>query len=214
MSDDSSNLYVYGITEQTAIQTEVEGVYGASSLRSVDYKSLSALTCPIDTTEPERTDEAVAAHDDVLRTVVERDDVQTVVPMGFGMAFKNARTLKGVMRGARRAFRKALNDVEGCVELGLKVVDPADGSADPDALRATLDAELDPLSVGQTDDDLFSDRLVANRSYLVEQADRGAFDDAVETVEAAHEEMLIKYTGPWAPYNFVDIHVGAEASGR
>jgi hypothetical protein len=148
----------------------------------------------------------------VLRTVIERDDVQTVVPMGFGMAFKNARTLKGVMRGARRAFRKALNDVEGCVELGLKVVDPADGSADPGALRATLDSELDPLSVGQTDDDLFSDRLVANRSYLVEQADREAFDDAVETVEAAHEAMLVKYTGPWAPYNFVDIRVGAEAS--
>jgi Gas vesicle synthesis protein GvpL/GvpF. len=212
MSDDSSNLYVYGITEQTAIEMAVDGVYGASTLQTVDYKSLSALTCPIDTTEPERTDEAVAAHDDVLRTVIERDDVQTVVPMGFGMAFKNARTLKGVMRGARRAFRKAFNDVEGCVELGLKVVDPADGSADPGALRTTLDAELDPLSVGQTDDDLFSDRLVANRSYLVEQADRDAFDDAVETVEATHEAMLVNYTGPWAPYNFVDIRVGAEAS--
>jgi hypothetical protein len=212
MTEDSSNLYVYGITEQTDIETTIDGVDGASTLRTVDYRSLSALTSDIDTTDPERSDEAVTTHDEVLRTVVQRDDVRTVVPMGFGMAFKNARTLKGVMRGAQRAFRKALNDVEGCVELGVKLVDPADGTTDPDALRTTLDETLDPLSVGQTDDDLFSDRLVANRSYLVEQTERDAFDDAIETIEANYENALVKYTGPWAPYNFVDIQIGAEAS--
>lgn len=212
MSDDNSNLYVYGITEQTDIEMEVDGVYGASTLGTVDYRSHSALTSRIDTTEPERSDEAVATHDDVLRAVVERDDVQTVVPMGFGMAFKNARTLKGVMRGAQRAFRKALNDVEGCVELGVKMVDPADGAADAGELRGTLEEELDPLSAGQTEDDLFSDRLIANRSYLVEQDQRDAFDEAVDRLETVNEDVLVKYTGPWAPYNFVDIHIGAEAS--
>lgn len=212
MSDNNSNLYVYGITEQTDIEMEVDGVSGASTLRTVDYRSLSALTSRVDTTEPERSDEAVATHDDVLRAVVKRDDVRTVVPMGFGMAFKNARTLKGVMRGAQRAFRKALNDVEGCVELGIKVVDPAEGATDADALQGALDDELDPLSAGQTEDDLFSDRLIANRSYLVEQDQRKAFDEAIETLETTHEDVLVKYTGPWAPYNFVDIRIGAEAS--
>jgi hypothetical protein len=212
MSDDNSNLYVYGIIEQTDIEMEVDGVYGASTLGTVDYRSHSALTSEIDTTEPERSDEAVATHDDVLRSVVERDDIQTVVPMGFGMAFKNARTLKGVMRGAQRAFRKALNDVEGCVELGVKMVDPADGATDADELRGLLEDELDPLSAGQTEDDLFSDRLIANRSYLVEQDQRDDFDEAVDRLEAANEDVLVKYTGPWAPYNFVDIHIGAEAS--
>lgn len=212
MSDSNSNLYVYGITEQTDIEMDVDGVAGAATLYTVDYDPLSALVSDIDTTEPDRSDEAVTTHDEVLRTVIERDDVRTVVPMGFGMAFKNARTLKGVMRGARRAFRKALNDVEACVELGVKVVDPADGTVDADALQAALDDRLEPLSVGQTDDDLFSDRLLANRSYLVEQDEREAFDDALEAIEAEYEEALVKYTGPWAPYNFVDIHVGAEAS--
>lgn len=212
MSDSDSNIYVYGITEQTDIEMDIDGVGGASTLYTVDYDPLSALVSDIDTTEPDRSDEAVTTHDGVLRSVIERDDVRTVVPMGFGMAFKNARTLKGVMRGAQRAFRKALNDVEGCVELGVKVVDPADGSTDGDVLRAVLDAELEPLSVGQTDDDLFSDRLLANRSYLVEQDEREAFDDAIEAIEADHEDALVKYTGPWAPYNFVDIRIGAEAS--
>jgi hypothetical protein len=209
---DTPNLYVYGITEQTDIELTVDGVGGESVLRTVEYRSLVALVTDIDTTDPDRSDEAVAAHDSVLQTVIERDDVETVVPMGFGMAFKNARTLKGVMRGARRALRKALNDVEGCVELGVKLVGPAEEMADTDELRDRLESELAPLSVGQTDDDLFSDRLVANRSYLVEQDQRDAFDDAIDAINAGYEDVLVKYTGPWAPYNFVDIRIGAEAS--
>jgi hypothetical protein len=209
---DTPNLYVYGITEQTDIELTVDGVGGESVLRTVEYRSLVALVTDIDTTDPDRSDEAVAAHDSVLQTVIERDDVETVVPMGFGMAFKNARTLKGVMRGARRALRKALNDVEGCVELGVKLVGPAEEMADTDELRDRLESELAPLSVGQTDDDLFSDRLVANRSYLVEQDQRDAFDDAIDAIDAGYEDVLVKYTGPWAPYNFVDIRIGAEAS--
>ncbi len=212
MSKDSSNLYVYGITEQTDLETTIDGVHGASTLGTVDYRSLSALTSGIDTTEPERSDEAVERHDEVLRMAVNHDDVRTVVPMGFGMAFKNARTLKGVMRGAQRAFRKALNDVEGCVELGVKMVDPADGPTDAESLRAALEETLEPLSVGQTDDDLFSDRLIVNRSYLVEQDQRDAFDDAIDEIETTYEDTLVKYTGPWAPYHFVDIQIGAEAS--
>lgn len=212
MSDSDTNLYVYGMTEQTDIEMTVDGVAGASTLYTVDYGPLSALVSDIDTTDPERTDGAAKAHDDVLRSAIERDDIRTVVPMGFGMAFKNARTLKGVMRGAQRAFRKALDDVEGCVELGVKVVAPSDGGADVEALRTTLDETLSPHSLGQTDDDLFSDRLVVNRSYLVEQSSRDAFDDAVEAIETEYEDALVKYTGPWAPYNFVDIRVGAEAS--
>ena len=212
MSENTTNLYVYGITEQTDLEMTVQGVGEASTLRTVEYRSLAALTSEVDTTDPERTDEAVAAHDDVLRSALTHDDIQTVVPMGFGMAFNNARTLKSVMRGARRAFRKALNDVEGCVELGLKAVAPANGSTDGDALRARLEETLDPLSAGQTDDDLFSDRLIVNRSYLVEQDSREEFDDAVERIKTEFDDTRLNYTGPWAPYNFVDIQIGAEAS--
>lgn len=212
MSDSNSNVYVYGITEQTDIEMDIDGVGDASTLYTVDYGPLSALVSDIDTTDPERSDDAVSTHDDVLRSAIERDDIQTVVPMGFGMAFKNARTLKGVMRGAQRAFRKALNDVEGCVELGLKVVKPDDGSVDRDALQEALDDSLGSLSVGETDDDLFSEHLLANRSYLVEQEQRPEFDDAVEMIEAEFDTAIVQYTGPWAPYNFVDIRIGAEAS--
>jgi len=205
----SDNLYTYGIVEQEEIDLDIDGVGGADSVHTVNYRTLSAVVSEIDTTEPEQTDEAVERHNEVLQAVINYDDGRTVVPMSFGMAFKNARTLKGVMRGARRALRSALNDIEGTVELGVKLV--ATGDTEPrEAVRTDVADRLSAESVNETDDDLFSDRLILNRSYLVERSNRDAFDEAVDAVKTAHDGVTVQYTGPWPPYNFVDIHIGAE----
>jgi hypothetical protein len=205
-----SHVYAYGIVEQEDLELAVDGVGGADRAYTVDYRSLSAIVSDIDTTDPERTDEAVETHNEVLQAVLEYDGGRTVVPMGFGMAFKNTRTLKGVIRGGRRAFRKALNDVEGTVELGVKLVASGDVTVDREAVREAVDGRLSAIAVDGTDGDLFSDRLVLNRSYLVDREDRDAFDDAVDEIEATHDDLLVQYTGPWAPYSFVDIRIGAE----
>ena len=201
-------MYAYGVLEQQDLSLSVDGVEGASDLYAIDYKGLSVAVTDVDTTDVERTDENVQAHDDVLQTILTHDGGRTIVPMGFGMAFKNARTLKGVVRGARRAFRKALNDIEGTVELGVKLV--STGDDDPENLDAIRDA-LSAVAVNETDDDLFSDRLLLNRSYLVAREDQDAFGDVIDDIEADHgDAVLVKYTGPFAPYSFVDIQIGAE----
>lgn len=205
----SEHIYVYGVVEQQDLSLDIDGVDGADELYTVDYRTLSALVSDVDTTDPERSDENVEAHNDVLQQVIEHDGGRTVVPMGFGMAFKNTRTLKGVMRGARRAFRKALNDIEGTVELGVKLVDTGD-AVDHGAARTDVAERLGALAVEDTDDDLFSDALVLNRSYLVKRSERDAFDDEIDAIEADYPELTVQYTGPWAPYNFVDIQIGAE----
>jgi len=129
--------------------------------------------------------------------------------MQYGMAFKNERTLKRVLRESRPAFRRALREVEGKVELGLKVLSEADATVDGDAVRATVDERFEELAIGVSEDDRFSDRLLVNRSFLVDRDDRDAFDDAVGEFEDDHEELTVQYTGPWAPYHFVDIDIGA-----
>lgn len=204
-----AKLYAYGVIHQEdSIDLSVEGVHGGS-VYTVDYRSLSAVVSDIDEEDPERTDEAVEAHNEVLGAVMEYDDGRTVVPMQFGMVFKDGRTLKGVMRGASRAFRKALNEIDGTVELGVKLV--ATGGDVDEAAVADAAQQLTEIAVNETDDDLFSDRLLLNRSYLVDRDDVEAFNDAVEEIETAFDEQLtVQYTGPWAPYNFVDIRIGAE----
>ncbi|SDY65410.1 gas vesicle protein GvpF [Halopenitus persicus] len=206
----SENLYTYGIIKQQDLELDVEGVAGADRIYTVDYKTLSAVVSEIDTTDPERTDEDVEAHNTVLQEVLEYDGGHTVVPMSFGMAFKNARTLKGVLRGARRALRSTLNDIEGTVELGVKILAPADDAVPQDDVQATVTNQLADLSINETENDLFTDRLIVNKSYLVDRDKRDAFDSAIDDVEAEHDDLTIQYTGPWPPYNFVDIHIGAE----
>ena len=210
----SENLYTYGIIEQEDLELDVEGVAGADRIYTVDYKNVSAVVSDIDTTEPDRTDEDVEAHNTVLQHVLEYDGGRTVVPMSFGMAFKNERTLKGVLRGARRALRSTLNDIEGTVELGVKILAPADNAVPQEDIQATVTDQLTELSINETENDLFTDRLIVNKSYLVDRDQRDAFDAAIDEIEAEYDdELTIKYTGPWPPYNFVDIHIGAEQQG-
>ncbi|MGA9402946.1 GvpL/GvpF family gas vesicle protein [Haladaptatus sp.] len=206
----SSNRYVYGVVEKNDFEFDTDAVAGGDRVYTVTYRTLSAVVSDIDTTEPERTDEDSKRHDEVLREVLERDDVDAVVPMQFGMAFKDNRTLKSVLRGARRAFTKALNEVDGHVELGVKIVVGEDDEVDREAIREDVGERLSDIAESETEDDLFSDRLALNRSYLVATDDREAFDDAVGELREEYDELTVQYTGPWAPYNFVDIHIGAQ----
>ena len=204
----SDHVYAYGVLEKQDLSLTVDGVEGATDLYTVDYKRLSVAVTDIETTDVERSDENVQAHDDVLQTILTHDDGRTIVPMSFGMAFKNARTLKGVVRGARRAFRKALNDIDGTVELGVKLVSAEDGDV-PD-LENVRD-RLSTAAINETDDDLFSDRLLLNRSYLVAREKQAAFGEIIDDIEEEYgDALMVKYTGPFAPYSFVDIQIGAE----
>lgn len=206
----SEKRYVYGIIEAEPLELDVDGVNGADTAYTVEYQKHAAVVSDIETMDPEQTDENATAHDEVLRTVMTHGDGRTVVPMQFGMVFESNRALKNVLRSGRLAFTRALRKVSGNVELGVKAVAPEDGDVDTEALRDTAEAELDPLSVNVAEGDQFSDRLVLNRSYLVERENQAAFDDAVDRVREADEAATIQYSGPWAPYNFVDIEIGVK----
>lgn len=203
-------LYAYGVIEREDVEFETDGVNGAERAYTVGYQTLSALVTDIDTVEPEQSDENTRAHDEVLQQLLQYDGGRTVVPMQYGMAFKNARTLKSVLREARPAFTRALREVEDDVELGLKVLTEEDADVDEEAIREEVTERFDERAISVTSDDLFSDRLIVNRSFLIDRDERDAFDRAVGEFEDDHEELLVQYTGPWAPYNFVDIEIGAQ----
>ncbi|ERH04824.1 MAG: gas vesicle synthesis protein GvpL/GvpF [Halorubrum sp. J07HR59] len=211
----STNVYTYGIIEQESLELSVEGVAGADSVYTVDHRSLSAVVSDIETTEPDRTDEAVETHNNVLQQILEYDGGRTVVPMSFGMGFKDTRTLKGVLRGARPTIESTLEKISGTVELGVKIIAPATGRLSRNAVKSTATELFSAASINETDNDLFTDRLIVNKSYLVDRDHREAFDDAVDEIEAEYgDTVTIQYTGPWPPYNFVDIRIGADQGGR
>jgi hypothetical protein len=203
-----NHLYTYGVVDDEEFELDLSGVEGGTPIRTVQYRTLSAIVSDIDTLEPERSDENVRAHDEVLRDVIEAGDGRTVVPMQFGMVFKTGRTLKSVLRSGRRAFRKALIDVDGMVELGIKVVVDEGETVDETTLQDIAD-RLTAAAERDVENDLFSDRLVLNRSYLVDYDDQESFSDVVQAIRDDYDDLSVQYSGPWAPYNFVDIEIGA-----
>ncbi|WP_224270100.1 GvpL/GvpF family gas vesicle protein [Haloprofundus salinisoli] len=201
-------LYAYGVTNDGSFEVDLTGVDNATPVYTVDYRRYSAIVSDIETMEPEQTDENARLHDDVLQTLIED---RTVVPMRFGMTFKNGRALKGVLRGGQRAFRRALMNVDGKVELGVKLVTEEGVDVDREAVRKDVTERLGEVSDERAENDLFSDRLVVNDSYLVAHEDREAFNEVMGDLTEAYEgELKVQYTGPWAPYNFVDIEIEAQ----
>lgn len=205
----SDKLYAYGVTQDAGdLALDETGVDGADDIYTVSHGPLAAVVSAIDEQDPDRSDENVRAHDDVLRALLV-DAERTVVPMQFGMVFDGKRPLKNILRSGRPTFSRSLNDIEGTYELGVKVVVDEDERVDREAVETTVDERLSAASVGTVENDLFSDRLVVNRSYLVERDERETFDEAVTALDEEYESLTFQYTGPWAPYNFVDIAIEA-----
>ena len=207
----SEHLYAYGVVESEEFELDVEGVAGATSAYTVSHGPFAAVVTDIDTMDPDLSDENARAHDDVLQTVLVADGGRTVVPMQFGSVFKNSRTLKNVLRGGRRAFTKSLREIDGLAEFGVKLIVDEDTSVDAAEIRTDAGEQFAAASVQESENDLFSERLIMNRSYLVERDERTAFNEAVDTVTDDYGDVLaVQYTGPWPPYNFVDIEIGAQ----
>lgn len=207
---EGSPIYVYGVIEQEDIEFETDGVNGADTAYTVSHPPVSAVVSDIDTVEPAQSEENVRAHNEVLQDVLHYDGGRTIVPMQFGMAFKDTAMLSNLLEEAGPEFARTLREVDGKVELGLKVITPADVNVDESAIRAEVADRFDDLAVATERGDQFSDRLVVNRSFLVDRDDQEAFNQAVGGFEEANEDLLVQYTGPWPPYNFVDIQIGAK----
>jgi hypothetical protein len=55
------------------------------------------------------------------------------------------------------------------------------------------------------------DRMLLNAAFLVHRDEEREFDEAVREVSRRYEPLLtFRYTGPWPPYNFVNIKLKLE----
>jgi hypothetical protein len=52
--------------------------------------------------------------------------------------------------------------------------------------------------------------MILNAAFLVARDREEEFDARVKEVAARHEHLSFKYTGPWPPYNFVNIRLKLE----
>jgi hypothetical protein len=57
------------------------------------------------------------------------------------------------------------------------------------------------------------DRMIMNAAFLVAREREPAFDERIKVMGSRYDELTFRYTGPWPPYNFVNIRLKLERSG-
>ena len=76
---------------------------------------------------------------------------------------------------------------------------------------ADVHEALKPVAVASRSNKVIGDRMILNAAFLVERAHERSFDEKVKDISRRYEEMLtLKYTGPWPPYNYVNIKLKLE----
>jgi hypothetical protein len=67
------------------------------------------------------------------------------------------------------------------------------------------------VCVASRDNQPIGDKMIMNAAFLVEREREAEFDSAVNKIARKYGQRLkFKYTGPWPPYNFVNIRLKLE----
>ena len=69
---------------------------------------------------------------------------------------------------------------------------------------------LRDVSVASRSNKPIGDRMIMNAAFLVARDTENAFDARVKEIGSRYDKLTFKYTGPWPPYNFVNIRLKLE----
>jgi hypothetical protein len=69
---------------------------------------------------------------------------------------------------------------------------------------------LRDVSVASRSNKPIGDRMIMNAAFLVARDMEQAFDARVKDIGQRYDKLTFKYTGPWPPYNFVNIRLKLE----
>jgi hypothetical protein len=178
---------------------------------TVTYRDIAAVVSDSPMKNYEITDDNIRRHESVLRRVMKE---HTVAPVEFGTTIKNERILRRLLRKAHDSIKECLKLVDDMVELGVKAilneetvfVDHKKREECVSDILRSLNTRAKQAVTG----DLFSDRLLLNASYLVKKEDVNEFSNKLRNLKEKYSMLKLLYSGPWAPFNFVYIKIGAE----
>lgn len=180
-----------------------------SEVYAISYKDVSAVVSDTPLTEYQPTEENIKTHNEVVNLVMKG---YPLIPMAFGMAFKNKETLFSVLERGYEAIKQILALVDNKIELGVKIILPKElteflSNEEKNELASKFFNLLKTKSSEAVNDNLFSERLLLNASFLVEKNQVEEFSKEVGNIEKTLTSK-IQYTGPWPPYNFAKINIG------
>jgi hypothetical protein len=163
------------------------------------------------------------AHEGVVEALMSGGPV---LPTRFGTSLGGEADLCRLLVARRAPLRRALREVRGCVELGVRVAGEGEGDAGQRAGaagaatgeeylgslmegrrrdRETTAAVHEPLSrLARAATEPAARDGVLTAAYLVEAQRVAEFAGRVVALQEAHPALDISCTGPWPPYSFAE----------
>jgi hypothetical protein len=81
-------------------------------------------------------------------------------------------------------------------------------------LVADVFDQLRGVAIASRTNKPIGDKMILNAAFLVAREREAEFDARVKALGARHEHVNIRYTGPWPPYNFVNIRLKLERASE
>ena len=211
-------IHVYGVVDELPELPPVAGVDGAP-LERQRVGSIELVVSRSEGSPPgEVSREALFHHAEIVEELMRRSGA--FLPAQLGHAFADDEELSAAVVAREEDFVRGLERVRGCVEFGLRVIEPKDrggvrlqAASGAEYMRERLAKEKrrerllaefhEPLvRLSRASAVTRSDGLRA--AYLVPKSDVAAFCEVVQRLEGAEPELTIVCTGPWPPYSFAD----------
>jgi hypothetical protein len=73
---------------------------------------------------------------------------------------------------------------------------------------------LRDVSVASRVNRAIGEKMIMNAAFLVQRDQEQAFDRRIKEIASHFDKLTFKYTGPWPPYNFVNIRLKLERAGK
>ncbi len=87
--------------------------------------------------------------------------------------------------------------------------------AKADAYVSEIYEALRDVAIASRSNKPIGDKMILNAAFLVDREKTKAFDDQITDIAKKYENKLsFLYTGPWPPYNFVNIRLKLERAER
>jgi hypothetical protein len=168
----------------------------------VAYRDLGALVCPVRAGAHGSSD-VTARHWEVHRALLRG----SVLPAPMGVVFPREDEVVAFLTEAYASLKGALARVEGRWEFRLHVDLEEHGISEPMALDLVTHvyAELRRISAAAIPFPR-TGRRVLSAAFLVDRASSVAFQDRVEDLARLNASLEMDLTGPWPPYDFVQMH--------
>jgi len=244
--------YIYGII--AANQRREFGPIGIGArgdvVYTLPYRNLAAIVSTSPIVKYPVTRDNSMAHAKVLEKAMEE---YTILPVRYcTIAEKEEAVVEKVLKNRYQEFIDLLREMEGKVELGVRVrwtdldaifAEVVEENKDIKAIKKALLSErneqkkyagtikigqlvqkaleekkkreagelleaLRPLSLECKENQFYGDMNLVNAAFLVAQEKEREFDRKMQELEKVYgERKKLKYIGPVAPYNFVEVVV-------